>query len=198
MAETTTRGTPQQEDTRWAKTFHLGCQLAIELIEKCRTVAPVDVIVVRGNHAEQREFYLGEVVEAYFSKMNEVNVDNSPKNRKYYQFSKCLIGFTHGYWEKLTQLPSLMAQEVPQMFGNTIHREWHTGDKHHEEKIRQKFLFDIESSEAEGMVVRILRSLASPDLWTYNKGFVGARRAAEAFLWHPEDGLIAHFNALGE
>jgi hypothetical protein len=164
----------------------------------CASIAPVDVISVRGNHAEQREFYLGDSLYSWFHSSKDVQVDNAPKLRKYYQFDKCLIGFTHGYHEKLTQLPSLMPIEAPIMYSQTTHREWHLGDKHHMEAMRQSFPYAVDAHEGDGVTVRILRSLSATDLWTYNKGFVGARRAAEAFLWHPQDGMIATFNALGE
>ena len=69
-------------------------------------------------------------------------------------------------------------------------REWHTGDKHHKKDIVYA------ANERCGVMVRILRSLAAVDAWTFDKGFVGAVRAGESFMWHPEDGLIAQFTAM--
>ena len=46
-----------------------------------------------------------------------------------------------------------------------------------------------------GVVVRILRSLAPPSVWEYDKTFVGSLKAAEAFLWSVDNGLIAQFTA---
>jgi len=112
------------------------------------------------------------------------------KKRKYYKFGKNLIGYTHGSDEKLDRLPLLMASEQPELWAQTKFREWHTGDKHNKKDISY-----ISTNENSGMVVRILRSLASADAWTFNKGYIGALRASESFLWHPEDGLIAQFTA---
>jgi hypothetical protein len=187
---TTTAGTPQQEDTRWQKTFRNGRKLMVDMIDMCSTIAPVDVLVIPGNHDEQRSFYLGEALECWYNNNKNVNIDNSAMKRKYYKYGSNLIGFTHGSDEKLDKLPLIMAMEQPQLWAQTQYREWHTGDKHH---LRDMMYTTV--NEGGGMVVRILRSLASADAWTFNKGFVGALRASQSFLWHPEDGLIAQFTA---
>jgi hypothetical protein len=189
--ETTTHGTPQQEDTRWSKTFRKGHQLARYMIDQCALIAPVDVMIIQGNHDEQRTFYLGEVIDAVYSKNPNVTVDNRTKKRKYYAFGKNLIGFTHGYWEAYEKKLNLMPYEAPDLWAKSLWREWHTGDKHHEEKI------NVTTSESIGIVMRIIRSLSAADCWHFDKGFIGAIQAAEGFLWHPEEGLIAQFNALG-
>lgn len=185
---TTSHGTPQQEDTRWRKTFKVGWSLAAELINMCATIAPVDVLIVSGNHDEERSYYLGEVLSALYANTDRVVVDNSPKKRKYYGYGNVLLGLTHGYHEKLKELKDLMAYEVPQMWANSLYREWHTGDKHHKEDYVHK------THEANnGVVIRVLRSLSPADLWHFDKGYVGSLKASEAFLWDKECGLVGQF-----
>lgn len=190
LQNTTTRGTPQQEDTRWQKTFKAGWQLAAELINMCANIAPVDVLIVGGNHDEQRTFFLGEVLSALYKNQKSIKIDNSPKMRKYYRYGKNLIGLTHGYHEKLKELKNLMALEVPEEWAKTNYREWHTGDKHHKEDWVHKT-----HEGNNGVVVRILRSLTTPDAWHYQKGYVGVLRASESFLWDKNSGLKAQFTA---
>jgi len=187
---TTTHGTPQQEDTRWRKSFAIGWKLASDLISMCAQVAPVDVLIVGGNHDEQRSFYLGEVLSALYQGNKSISVDNSAKLRKYYSYGKNLIGLTHGYHEKTKELKDLMAMEVPQKWAASTYREWHTGDKHHKEDWVHKT-----HEGNNGVVIRILRSLTTPDAWHYNKGYVGVLRASEAFLWDKNSGLKAQFTA---
>lgn len=186
--DTTTRGTPQQEDTRWQKTFRRGRELAQEMIDSCIAIAPVDILIVPGNHDQQRSFYLGEVLEAWYANNANVKIDNCAAQRKYYQYGKSLIGFAHGYSENVQNLPLVMALEVPDKWAQTTYREWHTGDKHH----KKDMVF--RANEENGVLVRILRSLAPDDAWTFSKGFKSLK-AAEAFLWHPEQGLLAQFTA---
>jgi hypothetical protein len=189
-ANTTTKGTPQDEDTRWKKTFILGRKLIIEAIDALSVIAPVDVPVIPGNHDATRAFYLGDALECWYHKSPRVTIDNSPKVRKYYGYGKCLIGLTHGKDEKLEDLVAIMAAEVPDLWAQTKYREWHLGDKHH-----QKVISWQSAREYKGVVVRIMRSLASTDAWHYKKGFVCNIRAGEGFIWHKEHGAICQFTA---
>jgi len=186
---TTVRGTLQQEDTRWQKTFRAGRILATEMIDACTAVAPTDVLLIPGNHDEEKVFYLGDALECWYHNNSNVHIDNIAKTRKYYEYGRILLGFTHGDTETMKKLPNLMQFEVPKSWGHSLYREWHTGHTHH------KADFVLEVDEQIGIVVRILRSLVPVDAWTFSKGFVGPQRAAEAFLWHPDNGLVAQFTA---
>lgn len=185
----TAHNTPQRDDPRWQRTYKLGRQLVIELIDNMSQIAPVHVPIIVGNHDEERMFYLGDALECWYWKSRNVSIDNSGKKRKYFPYGKVLLGFTHGYWEALKNLPHLMAVEEPQLWANSLFREWHTGDKHHEQSIVTQ-----PSKEYPGVTVRILRSLATPSVWEYDKGLLSLK-AAEAFVWHPNDGMIAQFRS---
>jgi DNA-directed RNA polymerase subunit RPC12/RpoP len=192
-AMTTAHGTPQSDDVRWQRTYKLAKKMMIGLIETMTQIAPVDVVTIKGNHDEERIFYFGDTLESWFHNNPNVTVDNEPKGRKYYPFGKVLLGLAHGYYEKPVKLDSLMAYEAPQLWAASQFREWHLGDKHHKSDMISK------TEELEnGVVVRILRSLAPPSVWEYDKGFVGSLKAAEGFLWHRERGLFAQFTALGD
>lgn len=186
----TKHGTPQEDDVRWKRTYKLGCQFITRTVEKLMQVAPVDVLVIPGNHDEDKIWHLGEYAEAWFNKSKDVVVDNRPQKRKYYSWENNLVGLTHGYFEKNGKLDSLMAYEVPQLWAECHNREWHLGDKHH------KVDMVLKTDEREnGVVVRILRNLAPPSVWEFDKGFTGALHAGEAFVWHPDDGVVAQFTA---
>lgn len=187
---TTKHGTVMTDDARWKRTYQLGCRFLVRTIEKLMQVAPVDVLVIPGNHDEDKIWYLGEYLDAWFSKSEDVFVDNRMMKRKYYAYGKNLLGLTHGYWERNNKLDSLMAYEVPQLWAGSTHREWHLGDKHH------KVDMILKTNELEnGVVVRILRSLASPSVWEFDKGLVGSQKASEAFVWHEMGGIVAQFTS---
>jgi hypothetical protein len=185
-SNTTVHGTPQQEDTRWQKTFRLGRELAVGIIEKCAQVAPVDVLIIKGNHDEEKTFYMGDSVFSWFHNNPNVNIDNGARGRKYYLYGKNLIGFTHGSEEKIDKLALLMPTEAPELWAKSIYREFHLGDKHHL----------VEVDEINGVVIRILRGLTAADAWTFDKGFIGAKRAAQSFVWDYNGGWIAQFPAM--
>lgn len=194
--DTTTKGTKVDEDVRWRRAFRTGTQIAIKAINQCAHVAPVDVIVIPGNHDEQRSFYLGEVLSAYYIDNLDVIVNNSGLKRTYYQYGKCGICFAHGDKIAQKEWPNIFATEAPQIWGNTIYREVHTGDKHHQVKRNNvvKVQDGEDIKEYRGCVFRIIRSLSATDDYHYTHGFVGAHKGAEAFVWDKERGLVNIIN----
>lgn len=186
---TTTGGTPQDEDTRWRKTYKKGRELIVKCIDMLSQVAPVDVLIIPGNHDLERSFYLGDSLECWYNTSKNVTVNNSPRTRKYYRYNNCLIGFTHGKDEKISDLPTIMAIEKGKDFGECNFREWHLGDKHHSKKIDT-----LSIDEKNGVTTRILRSISPADNWHFNKGYIGSLRSMEGFLWDSEKGLKAQFN----
>lgn len=185
----TTKGTPQEEDTRWQNTFKLGRQMLVENINKLAQIAPVTVMMVPGNHDFERNFYLGDSLEGWFYNNENVTVDNSPSPRKYFMYKNILLGFTHGDQEKVSDLPLLMAQEAPLEWASTKYREVHLGHVHHKREIKYK-----SAQEYQGVIVRYMSSLSATDSWHFRKGFVNSKRTAEAYLWDAEKGLKATFN----
>jgi hypothetical protein len=188
----TAHGTPQEDDVRWKRTYKLGCDFIVRTTEKLQQIAPVDLLIIPGNHDEDKIWHLGEYISAWFHNNKNVFIDNRPQKRKYYIFDKNLIGLTHGYYEKNNKLDSLMAYEVKQLWADSINREWHIGHKHH------KTDMTLDTNELEnGVVIRILRCLADPSIWEFDKGLVGSLKAGEAFIWDALDGVVGQFTARG-
>lgn len=178
--DSTTAGTAQDVDARFQKTFGIARRMITDAIHRLRVIAPVRVVMVPGNHDTLSVWHLGDSLECLFHKCPDVTIDNAPTMRKYHQFGKVMLMFTHGDKGKRLDYPLLMATEQPQMFGATVHREAHTGHIH-----------QVRTEEQHGVKVRISPALCPPDAWHAERAFVGATRGAEAFVWHREDGLIA-------
>jgi hypothetical protein len=196
LHNTTTAGTPQQEDLRWQKTFKLGCNLLIKSIDLLKEQGvPVDVVVIPGNHDFERSFYLGTVLEAWYNNDSQVKIDNGASPRKYYEFGKVLLGLTHGKYEAEGSLPLLMATEYKEAWGRTIFHEWHVGHIHRKKNVNYTLL-DKKSSLKEdlGVTVRYLSSLTGTEQWHHKRGFVGSQKAGEAFIWNDESGIIGQLN----
>lgn len=179
LQNTTTGGTPQHCDGRYQKVFGVIKQVSIEAIERLLPIAPVTVLMVAGNHDFLTTFHLGEVLDAWFARCPEVEIDNSPRIRKYYLFGRVLLCFTHGDKQKLADLPLQMASDVPEWWAKSRYREVHTGHRH-------KVWLD----EFKGVRVRVLPSLSATDQWHDSMGFTGNVRSAEAYVWCPETGLV--------
>lgn len=189
LNNTTTAGTPQDEDVRWQKTFKAGRELLIEGIDMLTQIAPVDVVVVQGNHDWERSFYVGDVLSCWYNNNKDVTVNNEPTPRKYYKFGKCLIAYTHGNNEKVLDLPLLVASERPDLWAETKYREIHIGHLHHKKEI--KFM---STQETKGVVIRYMRSLSGTDAWHNLKGYKGGIQACEAFVWDENVGMVCQFS----
>ncbi len=181
-AGTTTAGTKQDEDSRFQRTFMKAAKLLTEVIEYLSEFAPVDVVVVQGNHDNERSFYLGEYLSAWFNKHPSVTIDNAPTSRKYYRWESNLIGMTHGNEEKHTELPLIMATERPTDWALCTYKTFQLGHWHKEK------LEDI-----KGVQIHVLPSLCPPDAWHAKKGYVGSKRVAEGLLFDKDNGLVANY-----
>lgn len=176
----TTKGTIVSTDGRYQKTFTTVRDVMIESVEKLRALAPkVKVVMVSGNHDKLSVWHLGDSLECWFNKYEDVEIDNSPKYRKYHQFGKVMLLLTHGDKGARGDYPLLMATEQPKMFGATQFREAHTGHRH-QTKVEEK----------HGVRVRILPALCPPDDWMAENAMVKNQRSSEAYVWNKDEGLI--------
>lgn len=178
-ANTTTRGTPQDTDSRFQKTFGYVRRMMTDTIVQLSHLAPVIVPVVPGNHDAQAAWHLGDSLECFFHNRADVTINNAPTMRKYRQHGRVMLMWTHGDKGKRADYPLLMATEQPEMFGATLFREAHTGHLHHERV-----------NEFHGVKVRISPALCAADAWHSENHHVGAQRSAEAFIWHADEGLV--------
>lgn len=184
---TTTRGTIQETDGRWQKTFRIATQASIAAIDAARQLAPVEVHCKAGNHDTASTFMLGDVVAAWYRLDESVTVVNDPAPRSYVEFGVNAIGIAHGHNEKPDKLPLLMATEAPDLWARARYRDWLTGHLHRK---------GIVMSEESGVQIHTMPSLCAGDSWHVENGY-RHRRSSEARIYHREDGPAAHliFNA---
>lgn len=183
----TTSGTPVDTDSRFAKIVQVAKKLLIETIDELKQIAPVDVIIVRGNHDSTVTFLLGEVIEAWFHTDPLVTVDNGPQWRKYYQYGKVGVQLTHGEKEKHDELGLIFATEQPQLWANTKYRFCKLGHFHKTKKVNY-----VTVDSNPGFQIEVLPSLSGTDEWHSGKGYL-SNKQAKAFLYHKEEGEIAEY-----
>ena len=176
FSRATTKGTPQQDSAAWQETFVGYCNLMVRAVCFLARTAPVDLVVIQGNHDYERMFYAGEFLRAFFLNDERVNVDNGYDSRKYYEYGINMIMFTHGDKEKPAQMPLIMATEQPEMFARTKHREVHCGHLHKEM-----------INEYRGIKVRFIPSICGNDEWHKMMGYE-AKRTGQAHIWNKQRG----------
>lgn len=181
---TTFAGTPQDSDCRYMKIIKAVKRILIEMIDELSAIAPVDVIVVPGNHDTTSTFMMGEILDSFYHKNQRVTIDNAPKQRKYYQYGLNSIQFTHGDQEKHESLGLIFATEQPHLWAATKYRFAQLGHFHKNKKINY-----VSVDEHQGFQVQILPSLSGTDFWHKSKGYASLKQA-KALLFNKEQGLI--------
>ncbi len=187
IVNTTFAGTPQDADTRFHKIVTTVKRVLIETIDELSLIAPVDVLIVPGNHDTTVTFLIGEILDAWYSKNPNVSVNNAPKLRKYYKYGKNGFQFTHGDREKHLDLGLIFATEQPILWAGTKYRFCQLGHFH-----KQKKTNFVSVDTHPGFQIQIMPSLSGTDAWHAGKGYASLKQA-KAFLFHPEEGLIAEY-----
>ena len=170
----TTAGTRVDTDSRVHKFYRRGVELLIWAVEQLRQIAPVEIMYVSGNHDKILSYCAVVTLSARYENCDSVSVYLLPAPRKYIHYGVNLIGFSHGKEGK--RIEHLMQQEQPEAWGNSMYREWHLGDLHHEE-----------AKEVGGIKIRRISSITGTDAWHSEKGFI-SQRMAQAFVWDKELG----------
>lgn len=127
--------------------------------------AKVKVFITPGNHNPDSAGWMALVLEAYFANEPRVEIETSPSKFFYERFGKNLIGITHGDKIKMDQLPSIMAADRAEDWGQSKHRYWWTGHIHH-----------TKHQEYRGCFVESFNTLAASDAWHHASGYRSARQ----------------------
>lgn len=185
----TTAGTEQGSSTdgRYEKVSDYQEAALIRAVAKMRSVAPVKIIHVPGNHDRITSMWLCRVLHWAFIKDKHIQVDTTRYQHrltKYISRGKCAWGFAHGDGPKPKALKDYMPVECPEWSQATECREWITGHTH-TTHVTEK----ISTSEQAGMVFRVLPSLCAHDAWHHAAGFGIGTRAVQSYLYDNQWGL---------
>lgn len=184
---TTFAGTPQSTDVRYPKIIQSVRRILVQLITDLSLIAPVDVLIVPGNHDTISSFMMGEILDAFFYNNPRVTVNNGPKLRKYYRYGLNSFQFTHGNEEKHESLGLIFASEEQDLWAATKFRFAQLGHYHKNKKINY-----VSVDEHQGFQVQTLPSLSGSDAWHYKKGYKSLHQA-KAFLFDKETGPAGEF-----
>ncbi len=184
-AGTTTKGTPLERDGRLQKMLGVGTDSLLAMIDAAGGVAPVDTLVVNGNHDETLTYGFQRILVERFRNDRRVRVEQEYTPRKYLDHGKNLLGFAHGHKAK-RKLPQLMAIEAARWWSKCPYREIHTGHLHHQ---AAEWSRPIETYD--GVLVRVAPALCPPDDYHAVEGFIGNRQAMELFVYDAAGGLTA-------
>ena len=130
---TTTKGTPQEMDGTAAQVLAEGFDLAARDIDTLRSVSPVRIESIPGNHDRLLTVALLKFLQAWYRNSDDVEIEFSAKSRAYSAYGDTLLGFAHGDGAlKPKDYMATMAVEAPALWANTIYRAFFTGHLHSE------------------------------------------------------------------
>ena len=179
IQKTTTRGTPQDQDMGYEKMFIFVQQLVTETLLTLSRIAPLDIVMIQGNHDKQSVFLLGQVLGAFFSNHKDVRVDNGI-GRKIRFFGKTAVAFAHGE-KDIVKFPAIIYKDFWREISEYQKNEdiildsfeWHCGHWHGAK---------VSLIEQMGIVVRFFGALSVNDRWHYDSGYIGNRISASSIL----------------
>ena len=176
-ANTTTKGTPVDVDTRIGKTFKLAGRLFQVLIDKMLEVhIEVVVINVRGNHDSDMACHLSSCLELLYSEEPRVNVLLNYSKFIHYQWHNNLFVFHHGDRMKHEQILQAVIKNLDDEWSQSKNRYCHLGHIHHHT-----------AREVGSMHFEHWGSLTATDQWHSDSGY-GAERSMTAVVYHKENG----------
>ena len=183
----TKNGTPQRVNVPWQQGFSVGLDMVRRCIDKAaQVVDSIDVILIPGNHDEDQNFYLGEVLRHIYQSSDRVNVGYSRRKRKYRLFGDVLLGYSHGEnttsQKKIERLPLNMAHEAAEKWAQATVRMMLLGHIHR--KLQHKILHNL---DAIGCEIKFLRSVGTENKYEFDNGYTGIPKTAELYVFS-EDG----------
>ncbi len=182
----TTKGTQQDVDDLWMQSFVTGFNLLVHGIDYMRQYAPVDIVVVPGNHDEKKMFTIAHSLKWFYQNVNSVSIELPYRSRAFRKYGMNLLGFSHQTKISDKDIPIMMAQESG-MWDSTIFRELHLAHNHRDTKK------NISLDSKIGMKIRTFDALSGTDKWTYSTGKIGKIKGGTTMLWNKDNGLFSIF-----
>lgn len=189
MAGHTTHGNHAMDvDGRITKVHKKVFTVTRDNIYKCSKIAPTEVIWIPGNHDFLVSFMLAFALKEHFRNDPRITVDVSETTRKARLWGTLLVGWTHRIVGKHNTWSNELAQEFPELWGQSKFREWHHGDQHKKQTVKVVPVFT-----SGGVICRQITALSPVDKWHTENVYTDAVPGGESFLWSKEEGVFANF-----
>lgn len=172
---TTTRGTHQDNDGDIEQFIIDMTNNILSTVELLRTIAPVHIIYIPGNHDELVSFGIANVLRVYYKFFEDVTVDYSQIPRKYATFGNTLLGFAHKLNTK--NINNVLQMDVREEIGKTTNTVYFLQHYHRE--------FAIDEG---GTDIRMLPTISPLSRWAFGEGFV-SRQKCQSFIIDEKYGI---------
>lgn len=178
-SSTTTKGTVVEQKLDYSEMFKSGIRVISHLTDRIltETDAEIEFIYVPGNHDSNSCFGLFQSIMQRYRLHDNISFDDEIEERKYRLYGVNGIGFGHGQGEG-KRIFGLFSVEAPEIFAKAKHREFHLSHLHNE-SVRDE----------NGVIFRRMPTVNSADKWHKSKGYMGATKRIQAFVYDKNIGL---------
>lgn len=184
---TTTRGTPQHAQADigiWQEDLKYYCQLMVDAVELYAQIAPVVLIPMEGNHDNEVSRFLHILFSFMYKDRKDVKVLDNHDPLVWVQYHRNALGFQHGDGMSLTR----QMKDAHKHFLYYARRQGiKDGDVDHRAIFSGHWHFDQYADLGE-LKHFVIPSLAPPDAWHKEKGYVGTREEASIYLFERKKG----------
>lgn len=160
--ETAMSGNKLDYDGRFPKMIRVYSSTMRHIVEKVLTKAKtVDVIINKGNHSEENDVWMAELLRVAYGPSGRVNVLDNSSAFIGYRMGKTLVMTTHGHTCKPNNLVGVLTSDFAKDYGETEFRYIDVGHVHHH----------YVSKEYPGTVVESWNNLPPNDKWAHDSGY---------------------------
>lgn len=175
---TTTKGTFQCGGISSYELFDIGLKLQLQSLLTLREqYNEIEVVLVKGNHANQLEYALFRALQQRFINDDVVKFKDDYKDIQAIKMGNTSVFMTHGD-SNYKRIVESMSKEFYKIYGATEHRYILLGHLHHKQKL----------DELNGFTVFRLSSPSGIDRWHYKERYL-SQAGQEIFTFSKENGL---------
>lgn len=177
-ANTTTKGTFQNGGISSYELFDMGLKLQLQSLLTLREkYNEIEVVLVKGNHANQLEYALFRALQQRFIGDDTISFKDDYKEVQAIKMGNTSLFMTHGD-SNYKRIVESMGKEFHKIYGETEHRYILLGHLHHKQKL----------DELNGFTVYRLSSPSGIDRWHYKERYL-SQAGQEIFTFSKEKGL---------
>ena len=175
---TTTKGTFQYGGISSYELFDIALKLQLQSLLTIREkYNEIEVVLVKGNHANQLEYALFRALQQRFINDSVIHFRDDYKDVQAIKMGNTSVFMAHGD-SNYKRIVESMSKEFYQIYGDTEFRYILLGHLHHKQKL----------DELNGFTVFRLSSPSGIDRWHYKERYI-SQAGQEIFTFSKENGL---------
>ena len=167
-------------DSRFQKMVRVAIRVLRKIVGRLLTKHEfVHIVMADANHDPASEAWLRELFAAFYETEPRVTVDNSAGTYYVYRHGDVSLFYTHGHRRGVNNSDSVFAGRFREIYGSTKFSYAHLGHRHSDE-LKTTNLMKVEQHE----------TLAAPDAYAANKGYLSGR-SAKVIVYHKSFGEVS-------